>query len=160
MATQTAKRPTLQQFKQFSKDIAPAARAVLMARAFAQVERERVDAYIRPIFESFTFPVNDKWRDGYGPIVKTQKDLYLCEDEAMCADYYAECDHAHREHGFTGPTNHCPALIAENLVMTTERLLIKLAEPLFGITDVYGDDRKKYVELLIGAALKAEKDDF
>ena len=36
--------PTLQEFKSWSKDCAPAARAVLMARVFAEMERKRVDA--------------------------------------------------------------------------------------------------------------------
>jgi hypothetical protein len=77
--------PTLDQFEQFSRDAALAARAVLMAQAFAQLERERVDAYIRPIFDSF--------RPGYGPdgarcgltgVITDMTDLYLCEDEARC----------------------------------------------------------------------------
>jgi hypothetical protein len=154
------KQPTLTQFKAFAKDVAPAAKAVLMARVFAQMERERVDAYIGPIFASHTFPVHADWHEGYGPIVKREKDLYLCSDESMCTAYYAECDAAHRAHGFTGPEGHCPALTAETLVMKTESALIELAEPLFGIEacNLFGDNRVKYLDLLIGACMKADKE--
>lgn len=159
MATRTA--PTLDEFKQFSKDIAPAARAVLMARAFAEVERERVDAYVLPIFTSYRFEYGAKWGKGrldlQGPI-PAPKDLYLCDDEPMLAAYYEDCDQAHRAHGFKGPKGHCPALVAEHLVIVTEQALMDLAKPLFGIDHIYGDDRTKYLDLLIGAALKAEKD--
>ncbi len=149
---------TLEQFKKFSLDVAPAARAVLMARVFAEMERERVDAYIRPIFDSYGFTYGAITRGELSGLIPDPKHLYLADDGPIVADYYAECDAAHRAHGFTGPQGHCPALIAENLVITTERLLIELAEPLFGIKDVYGENRVKYLELLIGAALKAEKD--
>ena len=46
----TVRIPTLPEFKQFSRDVAPAAQAVLMARANARLTREHVDAYIAPIF--------------------------------------------------------------------------------------------------------------
>ncbi|NNM59191.1 MAG: hypothetical protein HKM04_05190 [Legionellales bacterium] len=31
----------------------------------------------------------------------------------LCSQYYAECDQAHRRHGFEGEEGCCPALIAE-----------------------------------------------
>jgi hypothetical protein len=155
------KTPTLAQFKAFSRDIAPAARAVLMARVFAEMERERVNAYIRPIFESFKFEYGpDITRGHLSGLIPDQKDLYLCEDENRLKDYYAECDRAHRDHGFTGPDGHCPALVADNLAMRTESMLIDLAKDLFGFdsTQLYGEDRKKCLDLLIGAGIKAEKE--
>lgn len=154
--------PTLQQFKAFSADIAPAARAVLLARVFAQVERERVDAYILPIFRRYGFRYCGELADKCGgdnqPVSKPGN-LYLCEDKRV-PEYYAECDRAHREHGFTGPSGYCPALIAEHLVITTENALIDLAGPLFDcdFQRVYGDNRKKLLEILIGAGIKAERE--
>ena len=155
----TRRTPTLTEFKAFSADIAPAARAVLMARVYAQMERERVDAYIRPIFESYKFEYGEIARGLHGPI-PSPNELYLVDDGPGLTAYYADCDDAHRAHGFKGPKGHCPALTAETLQRTTEGLLIDLAKPLFGIhsSDLYGEDRIKYLELLIGAALKAEKD--
>lgn len=160
--TTTRTPPTLDEFKQFSKDVAPAARAVLMARVYLDMERERVNAYILPIFQSYHFtygPVGE--RSGLSGPITAMNDLFLADlDDPLMAAFYAECDAAHRAHGFTGPQGHCPALTAESLLMQTERAFIELAEPLFGISadSVYGPDRQKYLELLIGAALKAEVD--
>ncbi len=147
--------PTIGEFKAFAKDVEPAARAVLLALAHAQLERTRVDAYILPIFQSFGFKYAGRW-DKAGPIEKPEH-LYLCDDDEALADYYAECDQAHRAHGFTGPAGHCPALTAETLVTQTENALIDLARPLFGleVSQLYGEKRAKYLELLIGASIKA-----
>jgi hypothetical protein len=153
---------TVDQFKTWCRDCVPAARAVLMARVHADMERTRVDAYIRPIFDSYTFPVNPEWAERYGETVKTPKDLYLSDPavEDLVTNYFEDCDAAHRAHGFTGPKGHCPALIAEHLVIQAEHQFMLLAQPLFGLdpVDLYGDNRKKYLELLIGACLKAEKE--
>jgi hypothetical protein len=162
MSTQTPTMPTLAVFKQFSRDIAPAARAVLMARVHAELTRTRVNAYILPIFQAYRFT--------YGPlarqherdeVIPTMDELYLADlDDPRMTAFYAECDAAHRAHGFTGASGHCPALEAEHLVIQVERALIDLAESVFGITAdrVYGDTRTRYLELLIGAALKAEQE--
>lgn len=146
-------QPTIEQFKRWAADVQPAAKAVLMARVFAQMERERVNAYIRPIFESYGFTYGAIAHGRTGPI-PTPGDLYLCDDTPMLACFFEDCDTAHRAHGFTGPAGHCPALRAEHLLIVTENALIGLAEPLFGIENVYGKDRTTYLELLIGAALK------
>jgi hypothetical protein len=160
MSTPLRTTPTIQAFKQWANDCAPAARAVLMARVFADMERERVDAYILPIFQSYRFTVAKAWRSGpeKDSIITRPKDLYLSDDEVLTAAYFDECDQAHRAHGFTGPKGHCPALIAEHLVIVAENALIDLAKPLFGIEDVYGENRQKYLELLIGACMKAESE--
>ena len=156
MKTQT-KQPTLAQFKAWAKDCEPAARAVLMARVFAQVQRERVDAYIRPIFDSYGFVYGKYGCERQGQRIEDPKNLYMVEDldDPLMKAYEADCCDAHTANGFKGPRGHCPALVAENLVMTAERLLMELAHPLFGIEDVYGDNRVKYLELLIGACLKS-----
>ena len=155
--TVTVKTPTLAAFKRFSKDIAPAARAVLMARIHAEMERERVNAYVLPIFAGYKF-TNKRTND----VIASPDDLFMVDDldDPLVLAFYADCDDAHRAHGFTGPKGHCPALVAENLVMAVERELLKLGSDMFGVKfeDTYGDDRKKALELLIGSALKAEND--
>lgn len=155
----TRTSPTLAEFKSFCKDVAPAARAVLMARVFAQMERERVDAYILPIFARYSFTVAAKWAERGIEAIRKPRDLYLSDDEPQVAAYFADCDEAHRAHGFTGPQGQCPALVAEHLVITAENLLIGLGESLFGVqVHMLGlDERAKYLDLLIGAALKEEK---
>jgi hypothetical protein len=154
--TQTGK--TVAEFKQFAFDIAPAARAVLMTRAHEELTRERVDAYVRPIFDGYQFKYGAIYPEKAGTLVESPKDLYLCEEEDRLLNYYEDCDAAHRAHGFTGPKGHCPALIAEHLRFTTESQLIALAAPFFGIADLtmYGDARKKFLDLIIGACIQAE----
>lgn len=151
--------PTVEQFKQFAADVAPAARAVLLARIHAETERQRVDAYILPIFRRYGFRYCGELADKCGgdnqPVSK-HGNLYLCEDPRI-PEYFEECDAAHRAHGFTGPHGNCPALTAEHLVVETENALIDLATPLFGVEShqLIGDKRAKYLDLIIGAAVKA-----
>ena len=155
----TATALTLDTLKEWSKDCAPAALAVLMARVYAQMERERVNAYILPIFNTYKFECADRWKDrGYEPPITSPDRIYLCDDEPQVQSFYEACDKAHRDHGFTGKPGHCPALIAEHLVIVTEQALIDLAIPLTGIDHVYGENRTKYLDLLIGSCLKAEKE--
>lgn len=161
-ATQTPRKPpTIGQFKRWARDCAPDARAVLLAQAFMELERERVDAYIRPIFDKYGFEVAAKWQErGRTAAITVPRDLYLCDDEVQVACYFEECDQAHRAHGFTGPKGHCPALVAEGLHRTAKACLVGLAEPLFGIEwgQIFGADEKRYLDLLIGACLKAESE--
>lgn len=151
--TAVAPNLTLPAFKRWAKDCAPAAKAVLMAQAFAELERARVDAYILPIFQTYTFRVNPKWAERYGETVKAPKDLYLCDEEDKVQNYFEDCDQAHRAHGFTGPQGHCPALTAEHLHTLAEGLLMELAKDLTGIDPcgLYGENRAKYLKILIGA---------
>lgn len=155
-----ATKVSLEQFKRFSADTAPAARAVCMAQAFAELTRERVDAYVRPIFDSYGFTYSGDLAEkcGLSGPLPSPKELYLCDDEPALKAFYADCDEAHRAHGANLPAGHCPALHAEHLLIVTENALIDLAEPLFGIGvhNLYGENRRKYLDLLIGAGLKAE----
>lgn len=150
-------RVDLHEFKQWAHDCAPAARAVLMARVFAEMERERVNAYILPLFQSYRFTYGALFEKRAGQPIETPDRLYCADDDVQVAAYFAECDAAHRAHGFTGPAGHCPALTAEHIVIEAECALIELARPLFGIdsSQVFGDDRSRYLELLIGACVKA-----
>lgn len=158
-ATPRPHTPSLPAFKRWARDVQPAAKAVLMARVHADMERERVDAYITPIFASYGFTYGAMGHKCHldGPI-PNQGELYLCDDPRLPA-YYEECDAAHRAHGFTGPHGHCPALVAGYLVLNTENALIDLAKPLFGIEpgSLYGENRAKYLELLIGACFVKDK---
>ncbi len=157
MTNTHAKAPTLAAFTTWAQTHYPAAKTVLMARIFAEMERKRVDAYIAPIFAGYTFTVRPEWQDKlHKTIITTPRDLYLVETDATVTAFYADCDAAHRAHGFTGQAGYCPALVAESLVPMAENALMDMAEPLFGIEacDLYGDNREKYLELLIGACLK------
>lgn len=145
--------PSLAQFKKWSKAHKSLAEAVCMAKAFAQVERERVNAYIQPLFESFGF-VDDE-----GNKIESQNGLYRCNDEVMLKVFYAESDAAHRAHGFTGPEGHCPALRVENLQIQSESYLLKAGAELLGFDadGLYGENRAKMLDLLMKSCLAAKQ---
>lgn len=158
------KTPTLQEFKAWSRDHYQLAHAVCTAQAYAECRREQVNAYIRPIFDSFKFTVGEKFertRKAGEPITDPER-VYLCCDEELCKDYYHACDHAHRAHGFTGPDGHCPALIAENLLSIAQNALLDAGAKLIGIEggsdSFWGENRAKMLDLLLGACLNSKKE--
>ncbi len=82
------------------------------------------------------------------------------DDEERCTKFYAECDAAHRLHGFTGPDGCCPALIAENDRSNAECALLEVAGKWFGYDPMllWGGKRKEMLDLLLGAnAIKYRK---
>ena len=141
--------PTLQQFKKFCKANKALAEAVCLAQAFAECERKRVDAYIKPVFDSFKF-------DG----IESPRDLYLCEDDAKCAEYYAACDVAHRANGFKGEAGYCPALIAESLYIDAQNAMLKIGCEFLGVNieSLWKmENRRQMLDLLLGACLKKDE---
>ena len=140
-------------------------RSVLLAELFSKVERERVNAYILPLFELYTFEVKPEWRREGEPIRITNPDrLYLCDDEARLKEWYEECDKEHRKHGFTGPKGHCPALVAEDVLRQAQQLLIDHAcasLPLgFDSSRVFGDARDKLLRLVISMTIQESPEEF
>lgn len=122
----------IQKFKQWAADNKELAKTVVMAQAFTQVEVERVDAYIKPIFERFEF-----FEEETGERITDEDHLYLADLQSdTIKEYYAACDKAHREHGFDGPMGHCPALVAADLQRQAERLLLDSFEEFFGLEGV------------------------
>lgn len=130
---------------------------LLRANEFAAAERARVDAYVRPIFDRYGFA------DDEGRRIADPRSIYRCNDDEACGRYFAECDKVHREHGFTGPEGHCPALIAENDALKAQRAAIKSILPALGLdadAPVYGRLRDRLVELMIeGHRLECKKRD-
>lgn len=149
---------TIPAMKRWGRVHRPVAEALLLSRAFAQCERERVDAYIRPVFDRFEFWNDLEAKHGMERKRITEpKDLYLSEDEEQAKEFYAACDKAHREHGFTGPEGHCPALTAEHNVIKAEWALMRCGHSLTGLGEepnLYGENRKKYLDLLVSICLK------
>ena len=138
------------------------AETVCLAQAFAECERERVDAYIAPVFARFNFVIGPTmaahYKDGGQRITDPGK-LYLCEDEEQCKAYYAACDDAHRAHGFTGKPGYCPALIAEALLIDAQNCLLRVGCDLLGLDDIPAmpEHRAKMLDLLLGACLKSDE---
>jgi len=153
---------TLEEFKKFCKGHTALAIAVCKAQAYAEIKREQVDAYVLPIFQKYTFPVTfTEMRAEYGENVKSPKDLYLTDlDSEAVKNFYKDIHEEHRKHGFNGPFGHCPALIAEKLLMEAEKCLLEAFQAFFGIEEigVYGEDRKKFLKLALGASLKGAKE--
>jgi len=158
------------QFKEWARLHRSLALAVCHAQAAAELTREKVDAYIKPIFESFNFVYCgdlaerlDK-RAGekfVGKRLQYKKDLHLCDDPRL-PEYFAACTAAHRAHGYDLPDGHCPALRMENLLIKAQGELIAAAEPIAGIKRymLIADNREEaYLDLLIRACLAETSED-
>ncbi len=129
----------------------------------AKLQRDRVDAYIRPIFNSYRFRVKPQWVQSYGyeyvqpcnPIC--DKNIYLSDDDEMCKQYYTDCDKAHRQHGFEGAMGCCPALIAEHKASRARANIFTVSAPLFNISRkvFYGTDiDEKWVDGMIDGVIR------
>jgi hypothetical protein len=150
------KTPTQAQFERWTREYKPVAEAVCMTQAFAQLERERVNKYVLPIFESFGFV------DEHGRKIETPELLYLCPDDDLCNKFHERLDVAHRAHGFRGEKNKCPAKLAEYFQKDVEHMLVKAGCELFGISvERFWDPAKynKWLRMLIGACLNATDGD-
>jgi hypothetical protein len=136
--------------------IKSAVNAVLMARVFAQVEREKMDAVDREILKC-EYLTDKKW-EPHMPVhrITDPKELHFM-DEDDWKDYYAERQKRIDAMGYKLPVGHCPALVAESMQTKAEHVLVECAEELFpGVTvnkilcSPKGLDRlKEYLDLLI-----------
>lgn len=149
---------TLDAFTAWAIRYRPLALAVCKTQAFAECERERVNAYILPIFTRYAFHADGDLAMRLGKprrSLSSPDELYLSDDPRIPA-YYAECDAAHGEHGFTGPEGHCPALRAEHLHIEAENILLQEAEILLGVdaSSLDGEKRDRLLTLLLGVCLR------
>lgn len=152
------KTPTLSEFQAWARENHRLAHSVCLAQAFAECERKRVDAYVLPIFNSYTWTVRPEFqerRNGGVNTIDKPGDLYLSDQEEQLAEYYAACKAAHIAHGWRGDPDHCPALSADSLLMEAQQALLESGSELLGVNlrDVYGDLRKRALDLLLGACL-------
>lgn len=109
--------------------------AYLMARAYAETMRAKVDAIHRDILTEC--PI---YADVHGHTQQIFKsgDLYLCSNDALCRDFYDESNKRLRAAKLKPddmPVDHCPALVAEHLQVKCEWALIEAAGRPFGITN-------------------------
>jgi hypothetical protein len=121
MNTNPTGKLTVTKLKTWARANRELATTALKARALAELERARVDAYIAPIFARYGFTCDI---DGSGKPLTDPRKLYLSTDEERCTAYFAECDAAHRAHGYNGEPGTCPALVAEDLQVRAENLLL------------------------------------
>lgn len=147
-------QPNIKQLTDWAQAHHDLALAVIAAQAFAKVERERVDAYIQPIFEKYTFHTSPEFGEVL-PITRRDQ-LYLCDQKEHLAYYYAECNAAHRAHGWTGPEGYCPALVAEHEAVKAKNALLEAAGELMGCDFICckTEHRNRALDLFLGACLK------
>ncbi len=126
-ATAAMKKLTIPGLKKWASKVRPLIVDMLSKRAFAEVEKKRVAAYIAPVFARFSFV------DDAGAAITDPELLYCCDDEAMCAAYYTACDAAHREHGFMGEAGKCPALVAAHETLKVEWAVLESMERFVGL---------------------------
>jgi hypothetical protein len=136
--------------------------AYLMSRAYAETMRQRVDAIERAILTECPIYADTDRRCSTGTPeqIFSGKDLWLCSDEALCADFYAEANKRERAAGLkpdSMPDDHCPALVAEHLQLQMEWKLIDESGRPFGVNSgnimccSNGlENRQKWIDLVVG----------
>ncbi len=152
------KKPNIHEFKALCKANRNLAMTVCEAQAYAAVMRSKVDAYIAPIFEKYTFMVDEKFvRVGEQQERITDiKLLYMTNlDAPLYLQFMQECQDAYKAHGFKGPDGHCPALAAEWIAIQAENALLEFFKEFFGLENVgiYCENRQKMLKLVLGACL-------
>lgn len=119
--SQTARPYTVATVKNMAAGLAHEARAVLMATAHAQLERERMNALDRELI-AFWKPVD---RHTGAPITKPEHTWRM--GESFWKDYHADRQARIDAMGYKLPRDHCPALVAEGVQRRAERLLLTSA---------------------------------
>ena len=107
-------------------------RAYLLARAYAETMRERVNAIYRDILTEC--PI---YADRTGEQILDKERLFLSSDEDAVQDAFEEGNKRLRAAGLKPtymPDSHCPALVAEHLQIKVERQIVESAGRPFGIT--------------------------
>ena len=152
---------TPSQLKAFSRlTLAPIVLKLNLARLLAESERKRVDAYILPFFNSLEFMTNPEMTGEPAERITKPDELYLCGDKEKVAQYFADCDRLHKEHGSKLPDGYCPALVAEHAVIDAENELLIAGGEFFEapFIETWGEKRDKALELLEGSGALALKE--
>lgn len=133
--------------------------AVLIARAYAETMRTEVNkVYAEILTECPVYA--DRW--GETKQILNPDDLYLCGNEDLVADAYAEANVRLRKLGLKPAEmldDNCPALVAETLLIDAQHVLVGAAEEVFqGITIdkllCAGLDKyKQWIDLLCGLVI-------
>jgi len=129
---------------------------LLALSAVAEVERERADIRHNAILATGNYQYGERGErcELTGRITEC-KNAWLMND-GQAEEYYRRCDEANAAAGYTLPTGHCPALIAESDVIKQQNDLIRIAAPMFGINPEHLSNmthRTKFLELITGLAL-------
>lgn len=161
--------PTITEFKTWARNNKELAHAVLMAQAYAETKRKQVDAYIAPIFAMFKFYPSTDMLAMTGPdsrrgVANEQitdiKNLYMTDLHSVeYLTFCKLCEEEHRKHGFTGKPGYCPALMAENMLIKAQNVLLESGCALLGLRDIpfAPAHRKQMLDLLIGGCFAKDR---
>lgn len=152
--------------KEVAQALSEPVAALLVAKAVAEVERERVDKIQRRVLATGEFHGQNSRRNGSGKRfrVTEPKDAYLM-DEADAQRYFGILNAIHVAEGFEKANEGwCPALTAEDGQLKAEWALIEAARKFFPDATNHAllasggcEMRKKYLDLIIGLVLAAQK---
>jgi len=132
------KKPAMKHI--YTPELKSAVNAYLMSRAYAETMRDKVNAIYKdiltqcPVYADLRTPEGKQI--GQGEQILDPEHLYLCSDDALVQDAWAEADKRERAAGIKPDSmqdEYCPALVAENLQRETERLLIEVSGKPFGM---------------------------
>ena len=155
------------QAAEVAKAMRPYVDTLLMATAYAQLERERVDKIQRRILTEGVYTARKRLRSGeFGPQYRVTEPGDYHMDEQSSAVYFARLDAIHRAENPDLPEGHCPALIAEHLQTQAEWALIEASAGFFpGVTNnkllrsMHGrgplENRQHFLDLLIKLVVNA-----
>lgn len=100
---------------------------LILAKARAQVTRERVNAYIAPVFARFAFYADRHPERRKVERITDWEQIYLSKDDAQAAAFYAACDEEHKAHGWNIPAGNCPICMSESAEVDAENALLNHA---------------------------------
>jgi hypothetical protein len=131
----------------------------MLAQAHAELMRAKCDKIQRRLLGEREYKTSEQWLPHIPVGRVTDPSLtYLLADEDSVV-YLAALDAAYREAGYTDlEPGHCPALIAERLLMLAQRTLFECAKEFFPeiqADHLYGEHRQKYLDLLLGMVVSA-----
>lgn len=131
--------------EQMPQSVKSAVNAYLMARAHAELQREKVDSIARELLTTAEYYTDPKFitrARKKSERITEPKNAWLLEDSEH-TDYLLDLKHALKKAGYKiedipGEPAHsykCPALVAEDIQRDAERLIIKTAAEMLGETE-------------------------
>lgn len=148
------KTTTMPDARKVARIIKPHAAKYLAARAYAEVMQDVIRERSAPLLAAANI------LDESGRPIADSRNLYLAADgqEDAIAAFYEAAKAANIAAGWKGNPERCPFLVADMDRVRAENELLDagfaaMGNPELKAIDVYGDNRKKAVDLFCGLAL-------
>jgi hypothetical protein len=150
-------KPTPQIGDFLTPEIVRGVQNYLIARTHYEAKRAEVQPILRQILTErvlmATLSCKHTGRPPYR--IVDPKDLFLCEDDAACREFYAEGNRRERAAGVKPanmPDDHCPECVAHSLLIEAENVLIDEAGRSQGIDSsmLHLEKRAKFLDLVCG----------